>query len=370
MKSNLSVLNSIFFGSLRPWLEVELNETKFNLLLSHINRDQKNNPAEFFKFLASNLQSLEIDIEPEIIHEITHLSEVPTGTMSIEQFDHISYPPHFNKTSEFFYYLTKYYTISIIHSFTNSVEHLKSESDKKYKAYKFLETSKNLLLNSGNPSVNDKLSTLVLNYARLSLFYIHFTIQTRYSFLLENELVTFQEALNTIAPQFDPEGNDPNGIEYYLNQCLKKLSPEPVAEELSVQKPQPKEPDHKPDFIPRKEDFRPGYSGKLSWDDIIKKNQFSLFEERLCSFDFIDADYNFTGKHNLKKQLAAIYRLLIAKGYFKTRNFKSPGKDFDPSNYRQYLDHRYNVDTAQQFSRITQNDIDAVDRKYYWIKNL
>ena len=122
-------------------------------------------------------------------------------------------------------------------------------------------------------------------------------------------------------------------------------------------------------FSPIKGDFKKGFKGKLTYDDILKKEQFAEFEMKLFEYRYIDENYNFTNTHNKKKELAAIYHILIQKKYFRDKNYKYQ-RGFSPAHYRQYLDFRYNLDSAQQFRKLEQEFCSAIIDKYFWLNKL
>ncbi len=102
-------------------------------------------------------------------------------------------------------------------------------------------------------------------------------------------------------------------------------------------------------FEPILGDFRPEAKGILSYDTIIKNpKRFATFEKDLYLQGFIDQDYNFTHKHGLKNELAAIYHELISKEYFSPRDYEKL-KEIKPIDVRKFLDHRYKVNLDKQF---------------------
>lgn len=357
------------YGSFRPWKDVDENEKKYKLVLSNKVRQNRDNPQEFFKSLLAAFKDMTIKTDDGILTELKYLSNISIDPKLQPEINFIKFPRHYNKTSEFFLYLIKNYTVLTVNGVINELSSHNADYDIQYHAYRFLKVSKNQIEQTANSFPQDKQTSLILNYVRLSLFNIHFEIQNRYIDYLDTELLTIEETINMMDPDFENEKETPNSLAYCLNEYSNTIK-QAVISSLSRDSSKPNKKDKIPEFVPRKEDFRPGYRGKLEFDDILKKQQFSRIEEYLYEYEFIDQDYNFTDKHDRKKQLAAIYRLLISKDYFRKKNFKSPRKEFEPSNYRQYLDHRYHVNTSQQFSRITTEDIEKVKFKYFWLNNI
>lgn len=126
------------------------------------------------------------------------------------------------------------------------------------------------------------------------------------------------------------------------------------------------------DFKPLMMDLRNDAKGVLPYDTIIKTpNKFARFEEQLYQNEYIDKDYNFTDKYGFKNHLAAIYHILIRKGYFNKRNFK-PAKEIKESDVYKFLDHRYATDVNKQFRNYRQNPekVDEFIDSHYWLDKL
>jgi hypothetical protein len=119
--------------------------------------------------------------------------------------------------------------------------------------------------------------------------------------------------------------------------------------ETAVAMEEPKATYSLSEFEPIMGDFREEVKGILSYDTIIKNpKRFANFEKDLYLQGFIDQDYNFTHKHGLKNELAAIYHELISREYFSPRDFEKL-KEIKPIHVRKFLDHRYQVNLDKQF---------------------
>jgi len=103
-------------------------------------------------------------------------------------------------------------------------------------------------------------------------------------------------------------------------------------------------------------DFREGYSGRLSYDDIQAEKQFKYMEEMFFDDGVIDADYNFIEKRGNKKALAAAIKFMIDEKYFRKSNYKH-SRNFEFHHYRQYLDHRYGTSTVETMKKLTDKDV-------------
>jgi hypothetical protein len=367
---------SILSGSLRPWLKENQDEEKFIHLLNARIRKNKDDHQSFFRELGKAFKSLNINIEDEILSEALEFSKISTNSDLTHKSVPIDLPKFFNKQTEFYAYLIKNEYFSILNGIYSDITSL-DEDHAKYKLYHIFKKIEELINHSGKVSNNDNITTFVITTLKLNLFHIYFETQRLFPQLIDFEVLAQSEVLHLLAPNFEDEKEKSNTFSFFLQKYLQNVStfttppqpsPQPQAVVSDIKKPEKKQ--DKPPFTVRKEDFRSGYSGKLSWDDITKKEQFSRFEERLYEYDFIDLDYNFTKVHDRKKELAAIIKLLIQKDYFKKTNRKRPKRNFDPAHYRQYLDHRYNTNTSQQFSRITDDEIKQVEYKYHWLNNI
>ncbi|MCK9324038.1 MAG: hypothetical protein M0P69_00935 [Bacteroidales bacterium] len=119
-------------------------------------------------------------------------------------------------------------------------------------------------------------------------------------------------------------------------------------------------------------DIRNDAKGILPYETIIKTpTRFASFEESLFQNGYIDENYNFTDKHGMKNELAAIYHQLMKKGYFNQRTFQpiKPIKDVD---IRKFLDHRYQTKLDKQFRNYRQNAealAEYIDSQY-WLTSL
>lgn len=145
----------------------------------------------------------------------------------------------------------------------------------------------------------------------------------------------------------------------------------PPIKVYSAQKPNPTKNEERV-FHPYMKDFRNELKGVMDYDDIIKKpERFASFEEGLFLGEYIDQDYNFTDKRGKKNELAIIYIHLINKGYFSVKNF-AKNKKITHADIRKFLDHRYNTNVDKQF-RNFKNQPEAVANfieKHFWLYNL
>lgn len=210
---------------------------------------------------------------------------------------------------------------------------------------------------SFNIDTEQKTNTYIIQLLKLALIKVYLEIQETFKSLLSDDLKIEDDFYTQFL--FEP----------VPALCsLKKITVVDVQDE-NIISDSIVVPDEESKFNPVKLDFRIGYKGKLSYDDIVKKGQFQQFEIKLFEYGYIDENYNFTNAHGKKKELAAIFHILIQKKYFREKNYKYQRK-FNPAHYRQYLDFRYNLDSTQQFRKTGESYIQYLVDKYYWINNL
>lgn len=109
-------------------------------------------------------------------------------------------------------------------------------------------------------------------------------------------------------------------------------------------------------FKPIKDDFRGAVPGHFSYEQIQVKN-FDEFEIALNQYSFIDNNYNFIKKYGNKHDLTAIFIFIIEHSYcFPATSYKIHRRNYEFYEYRQYLDHRYNIipNTKNTYNQIKQ----------------
>jgi len=126
------------------------------------------------------------------------------------------------------------------------------------------------------------------------------------------------------------------------------------------------EEDNTVDFFEAIEnDFRKGYSGRISYDDIVCKKEFKYMEELLFEDGIIDAEYNFIEVRGNKKALAATIKFMIDEKYFRKSNYKH-SRNFEFHHYRQYLDHRYGTSTNETMKKMPDNEVKLYFQSKRW----
>lgn len=125
-------------------------------------------------------------------------------------------------------------------------------------------------------------------------------------------------------------------------------------------------------FEPKSFDFHQPPKGVLLFGAVVKNpSRFANFERLMFANGLITDQYSFIQQKGILTLFAAIYRLLISKGYFNQHLF--PGrKPIKPIAFQKFLDHRYNIKTEQQFRSYNKKPElwIAITEKYAWLENL
>jgi hypothetical protein len=371
MKETLTIFNSILYHELKPWLSANNSEKKFTELLSSKLRENKDKPIQFFIALTKSAK------KHGFVFTVPQFSS-PENSGILNKFANDLIPfeclkphQHINKITEFYLYLIANERIRILHELIINVDSSRNAVNAAYKVRTLLKEVVQMIKDTANFHQTSKVSVYVLNALKLALIKLNEEIRCIYPTYSEKVPFTIYEALEFVAPEYESDKNTPAKIAFIISQFLtiKEGKQTSALSAIADNEQKKQKLSDKPDFIPKKTDFRTGYKGKLSYEDIVNAALFTKVEEYLYNYDFIDLDYNFTNKHNKKNELAAIFKILIDKKYFKEKNFKHQSK-FRGADYRQYLDNRYNVDTSQQFRKCSPQIIISVSDSYHWLDTL
>jgi len=339
------------------------NEDILRQVLNADLRKNANNIPKFFSTLVTNFKRFDIQTELENIEEWASFSKI--SEKAISKYYIITFPPFTNKTEEFFQLLLANSLTAQFLVLDENVREKEYVVDRTYYLYQTLSVIEPLIKDLASKDFHTDNELYVKDLVNASLFVFYFEVMKYHPECSEFETLTSHEVLHIIDPEFSKKQQIQSSIINLLSQYLEASS-----KPKEVVKEQDEPTTNKSSFVVRKEDFRAGYTGKFDYDSIDKKAIFENIEQYLFEKEYIDSHYNFTNKHTKKKNLAIIYRILILKGFFKKRNFKNQTRDFDPSDYRQYLDNRYNVNTAQEFSRITETAAKEFKSKDYFLDRL
>lgn len=197
----------------------------------------------------------------------------------------------------------------------------------------------------------------IFQYLKHTLIRLYIEIQETHEAFLTEESITEEELHETYF-------SEPEPYKSLIIEAVKINLPKPASQ--FVPKPQ------EIPFKVIKDDFREPAKGVLPYTSIIKNSSyFSQFEEDLYQAGLITKDYNFKAEHGQKEALAAIYKVLIKKGYFNKRIFPK-NVELKEVDVRKFLDHRYNASVDKQFRNYNDKPdliIKFIDANY-WVEKL
>jgi hypothetical protein len=341
MQNTPELFDAILNGSLRPSLP-------------------DNNPVEIFIPLLSSLKQIE--------------------TTFANKFE-IDFVRPFNAKTKYYNRLIKGFANEYCNEVIMLIDH---ESDKQIKKYWINDTLqkklKSRLIKVGEVIKNEGFELSQIN-SRYSQFHQDTDHKTN-TYIIQLLKVALIKCYLEIQDQFS-EWIDEQLIETdFYTQLLFETIPETSCFKLvdrifipgPVQENEPIIEEIKPkveviEFVPKQSDFRGTGRSPIRYSDIRKPDVFSKFEIELFESSLINEEYNFKDKHGNKNLLAALYIILIEKNYFRRTNTRN-SKPFEPHHFRQYLDHRYNVDTTQQFKKCTKEQIASFKYKHTWVDNI
>lgn len=338
MTNELQLYHKILFLDLRPWTNRNIAEPKYKELLQQVKKEhfafQPNYEVDFPKPLLGKRKYYHALIENEATRYLNNFHSIMEGTLNDAE-----------KTYWVHTTLTK-----VIAQKLKDTE--KIINDNQY-FFALLSSGKNA---STDTNILDE--TFVMQYLKYQLIRIYIEIQEAFKdYLKEDEIP--EEELHQI----------------YFTETLPAKSLLIPAEKIKVAKPASKTiiTDVSEDSLKTLQaDFRDPSKGVLDYKTIVKNPQrFASFEELLFVHGYIDADYNFTNKHGQIQELAAIYHVLIKKGYFSPRDFEN-NKELQARDYRKFLDHRYNAGTDKQFRTLLSNQEQVAEflENNYWLESL
>ena len=331
MSNDLEIFNDILHLHLRPW-KVAYSEQKFRELLHSLPKENYHHQplyeVAFPKPLSDKTKYYHALINNEVVAFLNNIHEILIAA---------------SKANEKKYHLHKVLSKKL----KGLLEDTQKETIKQQLYFKTFEDrgqDKKLRDNAG-----------IIQYVKYQLIRLYLEIQNRYLEYFTDDPMT-EEDIHS----------------HYFNEPVKSFiipAPEIDLPKSAILTPKAS---RKIKLIPITADFRPEKKGILAYDQIINNQLlFATFEEELYQVELIDHKYDFSNKHTEKQKLAAIYCVLIRKGYFKKKDFiKSRNiKDVD---IRKFLDNRYNADVDAQFRlwRRDPNKLAAYLKNLPWLNNL
>lgn len=360
------IIDSILYGELNPW-NSNLTDANYRDILNNQVRVNRDNPELFFRSLTEALNDYSINITLDHTPNTATIANLANiANFAKPSFNILKPTPFFDKASEFYSYLITNERIRILAAITSNLSLCKSDIDSVFQTVNLLTNLEYSIEQTAKKNYTDKLSTYVLNALKITLFRLYNEIITTFPNFIGTEALTETELINILAPDFETEKDIPGSNADLISKFITSIEEPTNSAPKSTGADKVETADDKPPFIQKPSDFRDGFKGNLDYKVISNSILFSSFEKNLYEYEYIDLEYNFTNKHNKKKELAALFHLLIKKQVFKEKYVKHPSV-IKKAEYRQYLDHRYNVNTSQEFSRFDPAYIDVLKTKYYWI---
>lgn len=124
-------------------------------------------------------------------------------------------------------------------------------------------------------------------------------------------------------------------------------------------------------FMPVCDDLSSRMNTKINYTAVRNPERFAEIETRLYEYEIIDEAYHFIKNKKQRNHtlLAAVYREIIDKNYFRRNIIQSKAKIKD-NDIRQYLDARYATETSQQFRKLTKEQRNFARRKLPWLESI
>ncbi len=338
MNTELILFQKILFLELRPWTNRDIPEIKFNELIhSQIKEYYAFQPVyelDFPKPLTSKRKYYHLLIENEATLYLNKFHSIIAEALNDNE---KSYWVHTTLTKVLRQKLKE--TSKIINDNSYFLETLEQGAKQKTADTKILD------------------EIYILQFLKYQLIRIFLEIQETYeSFLIEAAVTE-----NDLHQLYFTE---PIPVKSFLIEAPKIKVPATVSkieiknDEITI--------------TVLKADFRESKKGVLTYKEIIKDGRnFALFEEQLYLHGYIDENYNFKNNHGQIQELAAIYHILINKGYFNHKDF-STHTPIKPLHIRKFLDHRYKANTDKQFRTVInlKNNFLDIIKDNFWLETL
>jgi len=367
MNVSFTIFSNILNGDLLPDASHNQDHFIFSSILANKLRSNSDCFYSYFKVFNDSISPF----YPNLSSCVFLFDNTSKDCHLPDYFHSLSFQPFFDKKSEFYFYLIKNETDRIYSYSCKIVSAAESPEIKSYESYKILSQILLLFDLSASVSWGSTDALYVIYNLRIALLRLYYMCQIRFSEYTAEHFITDTEVLAKIDPQGFFNDNNPSPIVKVFKAFLNaksnsdlKSAPTALVDSFplkSVAKSLP--------FTFRNSDFRPGFKGKVSFNDIINPDKFANFEKNLFEYEYIDTDYNFTNKHGKKKEIAALFKIIIEKKFFRDNLYKSRSK-LRPAHIRQYLDFRYNTKTDQEFRKCTIEFINQLKNNHYWVDQL
>ncbi|HPT70313.1 MAG TPA: hypothetical protein PKW50_09200 [Syntrophomonas sp.] len=338
MNINLGEFNRILFLDLRPWLLTDAPEARFkqdlNSLQTIFNTVQPLYEVSYPKALTGKTKYFRVFIDHVATGFLNELhSEI---SLSIDQYAR-KYLVNMALTRTLNGKLQEVARVMEEHGYTGEQTRYDESKSAEVKA---------------NEDEN-----YIIGYLKRTLVRLYLEVQDTYTDLVSADILVIDDIYRLYFRQGTPY---PSGI--IKAERIKVTTPgSPVAPRAQQAA-----------FKAIANDFRNPAKGVLPYGVIIRTPaRFAAFEEQLFTHEYIDNDYNFTGRHGMKNGMAAIYHLLIKKNYFSPRDYQSK-KAIHPTDIRKFLDHRYNIGLDKQFRNYLNNPeaVASFVDTHFWLSSL
>lgn len=124
-------------------------------------------------------------------------------------------------------------------------------------------------------------------------------------------------------------------------------------------------------FVPVRDNLVTRGMTKVDYSFVRSPDRFAEIETRLYEYEIINAEYHIipNKKQSNHTLLAAVYREMIDKNYFRRNILKSKEKVKD-IDIRKFLDVRYATDTSQQFRKLKPEQVEFARNKLPWLEKI
>ncbi len=216
MKIDLSIYNRILFGDLRPWLDTNKSEAKFQQKLNPSFRVPKGGAEAIEKAFANALKDHPISLtEEDYIFEIAE-DKIKITSVKDEIFEpliDIDIPPYFNYKTEFYYYLIKNEGTRLMNNLNKALQICNNENEAKFlinttlikvktflkdtaKHVKEISYSDNLRfdeLPKDKTEAQKKISDYILSVLQTTLFRLLLEMQETFAAFISSEILSEDE---------------------------------------------------------------------------------------------------------------------------------------------------------------------------------
>lgn len=339
MTADLELYSRILYRDLRPWINTGFSENKFKQDLADVAKvhvkTQTLYKVVFPKALTFKRQYYRMIIENEATRFLNELHTYITESIN-------------DKARAF------YVDYALTRTLNQKLLDLAIELQKRA-----CEPDDFLPMEGGNNTPVAKADdSYILLYLKHQLVRLYMEVQVNFSKLQTYPTLTEEEVYHKY---FNEPGPVPSAIES-AEVMISSDTKGPYLEPRKISK-----------FKSIAADFRSEKDGILPYTEVVKiPDRFALFEEKLFDNGYIDLNYNAIKKHGQKNEMAAIYLLLIDKGYFYDNCFFPKRRTIKPLDIRKFLDYRYQADHDKQFRELSNQtaEYERIVSSHYWMENL